>query len=858
MPLISGARLGPYQIMEPLGAGGMGEVYRARDIRLGRSVAIKVLPPQHAATPEIRARFEREARTISQLNHPHICVLHDVGRDGDTDYLVMELVGGETLSQRLLKGPLPTAEVLRLGAQIADALDRAHRAGVIHRDLKPGNVMLTKSGVKLMDFGLARAAAPIADASAQAESPTISRSLTAEGTIVGTFQYMAPEQLEGREADARSDIWALGCVLYEMATGARAFEGKSQASLIAAIMEHEPRAMLELQPLAPPALERLVKQCLAKDPDDRWQSAGDIARELQWIAGAASQPGVGGHASAPRRVRRLRAALAGAVLGIVAAASWLAASWWAGRLQSHPSFQALTPRQIPIYRAAFAPDGRTIVFSASPEGNVPRLFVIRPESPEPEPHGDLGTHLLSVSSKSELAVLTGAQFVAHRLFLGTLARMPIAGGAPRAVLDSVREADWSPDGSELAIIRGVAGKDRLEFPAGRVLYESGGYLSDLRFSPSGDRIAFFEHPGSWDDRGSVNLVDLRGRKTMLSDGYWGEEGLAWSPDGREVLFSASKAGSEFAVYAATRAGRTRVALESAGGLTLHDVARYGRWLVSRDDQYWPILVHKPEWAEDRDLTWLGREASGILTRDARRLVFTEQDARMGPFYATCLRGTDGSPVVRLGDGWATAVSPDEKWALSVLFASPPQLRALPLGAGQARVLERGNLENYGYALWFPSGDSVLVYANEPGKAMRHYTQRFGGVPPRPVGPEGTSRGLLSPDGRWILALSGTTWALYPIDGSAPRKVPGLTAQDHVFHWSENGRSVLAQAGLNPPVHAERVNLKTGQRTPWMVIAPRDIVGVRYCNVASVSIDERSYAYNLDRMLSTLFLVTHER
>src|SRR5512136_2900697 len=275
--LTSGAKLGPYEILALLGAGGMGDVYRARDSRLGRDVAIKVLPPHLADAPEVRARFEREARTISQLNHPHICTLFDIGREGGTDFLVMELLEGETLAHRLEKGPMPVAEVLTIGTQIADALDRAHRAGVVHRDLKPGNVMLTKSGAKLMDFGLARAADLDAAApGALTESPTVSRPLTKEGTIVGTFHYMAPEQLEGKEADARVDLWALGCVLYEMATGKRAFEGASQASLIGAIMEREPRPITELQPLTPPALERVVRGCLAKDPAERWQSARGV------------------------------------------------------------------------------------------------------------------------------------------------------------------------------------------------------------------------------------------------------------------------------------------------------------------------------------------------------------------------------------------------------------------------------------------------------------------------------------------------------------------------------------------------------------------------------------------------------
>src|SRR5262245_12457033 len=284
MPLAAGTRLGPYEVVAPLGAGGMGEVFRAKDTRLGRDVAIKVLPQHLSANPEVRTRFEREAKTVSSLNHPNICTLFDVGRENDTDYLVMELVDGETLAQRLARGPLPSADVLGLGAQIADALSRAHLAGVVHRDLKPGNVMLTKSGAKLMDFGLARATGlGVAGgtsglAAALSQSPTMAAPLTAEGTIVGTFQYMAPEQLEGKEADARSDVFAFGAVLYEMMTGQRAFRGDSEAAVIAAILGSPPAAPSTIRPAVPVSLDRLVGACLARDPDERWQNAADLAR----------------------------------------------------------------------------------------------------------------------------------------------------------------------------------------------------------------------------------------------------------------------------------------------------------------------------------------------------------------------------------------------------------------------------------------------------------------------------------------------------------------------------------------------------------------------------------------------------
>src|SRR6266404_1769511 len=290
MPIPSGRRLGPYEILSAIGAGGMGEVYRARDARLDRTVAVKVLPTHLADRSELRERFEREARTIASLNHPHICTLFDIGRQDGIDYLVMEYLEGETLAQRLVKGSLPLEQVLQYAVEISDALDKAHRKGVTHRDLKPGNIMLTKTGTKLLDFGLAKLKQEVAPANAQlSELPTANDPLTAQGTIIGTLQYMSPEQLEGKEVDARTDIFAFGAVVYEMATGKRAFEGKSQASVISAIMSSDPPPMSSLQPMTPPALDRVVKKCLAKEREDRWKSAKDLTDELKWIAGASAE-----------------------------------------------------------------------------------------------------------------------------------------------------------------------------------------------------------------------------------------------------------------------------------------------------------------------------------------------------------------------------------------------------------------------------------------------------------------------------------------------------------------------------------------------------------------------------------------
>jgi Tol biopolymer transport system component len=498
MNLAPGTRLGPYEILAPLGAGGMAEVYRARDTRLGREVAVKVLPQHLSSSPEVRARFEREAKTVSSLNHPHICVLYDVGREGDTDYLVMELVEGETLAQRLVKGALATAEVLKLGAQIADALEKAHRAGVVHRDLKPGNVMLTKSGAKLMDFGLARAALAAATPGAMTESPTLSRPLTAEGTIVGTFQYMAPEQLEGKEADARSDIWALGCVLYEMATGQRAFEGKSQASLISAIMKDEPRSIIDLAPLSPPALERLVRQCLAKDADDRWQSAADLARELRWLAEAGSQAGVPVPIAARRRSHaRLAWALAGVLaLAVVALGSLVLRRSEAPRIIRFgvPPPKGTTDVDWP----RVSPDGRTLAFLAYDSTGAGRLWVRPLDAAEAHPLGGMKEDTRPFWSPDSRYLA----FIAD----GKLRKVPAAGGPVIDICDL-------PDGYD-----GTWGK------SGWILYDGG-------------------------TEGSIRGVPVSGgipKAVTFIDRAHGETRHAWPfflPDGRHYLFVARRAGS---------------------------------------------------------------------------------------------------------------------------------------------------------------------------------------------------------------------------------------------------------------------------------------------------------------------------
>src|SRR5467141_3570860 len=357
MPLAPGTQLGPYEIIAPLGAGGMGEVYRARDTRLERTVAIKILPAQFSSDPVRKQRFEREAKTISSLNHPHICMLFDVGHQDGIDYLVMECVEGETLAKRLEKGALPLEQVLKIGAQIADALDKAHRSGVVHRDLKPGNVMLTTTGAKLLDFGLAKPAVPPAGVATLTGAVTQSSPMTGQGTIVGTFQYMSPEQVEGKELDGRSDIFSLGAVLHEMVTGKRAFEGKSQLSVASAILEKEPEPISATKPMTPPALDHAIKKCLAKLPDERWQSASDLASELKWITEDGSQAGPAVRAIAPGKIQR---ALPWLMAGVLAGAAIVGAVRWPSSKPPEQTLYFSASFPLPAHDIAIAPNGHTL------------------------------------------------------------------------------------------------------------------------------------------------------------------------------------------------------------------------------------------------------------------------------------------------------------------------------------------------------------------------------------------------------------------------------------------------------------------------------------------------------------------
>jgi Tol biopolymer transport system component len=865
MTITAGSKLGPYEILAPIGAGGMGEVYRAKDSRLGREVAIKVLPASFSNDADRLHRFEQEAKAAGLLNHPNITAVYDIGTHEGAPYVVSELLEGETLRAALAGGKLSPRRSIDCALQMAHGLAAAHEKGIVHRDLKPENLFVTKDGrLKILDFGLAKLTRSEEGGAQQTNLPTAAAA-TEPGVVLGTIGYMAPEQVRGRPADVRSDIFSFGAILYEMLSGTRAFHGDSAADTMSAILREDPPELSLTNQNLPPGLERIVRHCLEKNPEQRFQSARDLAFDLESLSGLsapAARPAVTTEPGSPKgwRLGAVGAAGAAVLLAAVAAAYFAGRRAERGSAPAGASFSQLTFRQQPIFRARFAPDGKTIVFSAANHGNTPEIFTMRPDSFGATPRGLPDVHLLSISSKGELAVLTRASYIAHNLFEGTLARMPVEGAAPREILEGVREADWTPDGTDLAIIRDVNGRDRLEFPVGKVLCEVSGYLSDLRFSPKGDRIAFFEHPLKFDDRGLVAVVEVSsGKKTVLSEGYWGEEGLAWTPDGTEVLFSGGTAYNNFKIYAVTLSGKRRAAFDSAGGLTIHDAGAGGRWLVTRDDFFRKMFVRVPGEKEDREISWLDLSDPTALSPDGKTLLFTEESGSVGANYAVCLRGTDGSAVVRLGEGASLGLSPDGKWALAVILASPQQIVLYPTGAGEKRPIEAGGIVNYDSAAFFPDGRRLLVCGTEAGHAARCYVQDISGGKPRPVTPEGTSGGFVSPDGASILVRSGAgAFLVYPSAGGEPRTVPGTTPDDAILRWAGDGRSLYLFRGPQLPVHCERLDLATGRRDPLLTFGVAEASGALRLGFFALTGDAAGYAYSYGYQVSHLFLAEGAR
>ncbi len=851
MALTSGTKLGPYEIQSSLGAGGMGEVYRAHDSRLDRTVAIKVLPPSFSADADRLQRFATEARAAAALNHPNILSIFDIGDQQGSPYVVSELLEGETLRERLRGGALSGRKAIDYAQQVARGLAAAHEKGIVHRDLKPENLFVTNDGrVKILDFGLAKLILP-ETASGSADAPTIQAG-TEPGLVMGTVGYMSPEQVRGKAADVRSDIFAFGAILYEMLSGKRAFHGDSAADTMSAILKDDPPELTETNRNVSPALERIVRHCLEKNPSERFQSVRDVAFNLEALSDISTSSRSGVRAIAEETPsRRWLLPLLGSVLLL---ASWAAVYWVTVRTTkiANPTFHQVTFRRGTVWAGRFAPDGQTIIYGAAWDGQPQEVFTSRYDSSDSRPVGLPDSQVLAVSSTGELAISLHPNPGAFAQ-TGTLARVPLAGGAPREVLEGVQWADWTPDGQTLAVIRvGGETQNRLELPTGNIIYQPQGWVSHVRFSSRGGLLAVSDHIQGGDD-GRVVILDSHGNHKASSSFYASVEGLAWAPDGKEVWFSAIPAGSARSIYGMDLAGRERLIYRAPGGLTIHDISRNGLVLLTADKSQIGISALPPGETRERSLSWFDWSLLTDMSADGKTIVFSETGEAVGALYSIFLRKTDGSPAIRLGEGGFAALSPDGKSVISVVGA-PGKLVLLPAGVGETRQLTDDAADHFN-PKWLPDSKSFVFSSVEQGHGPRTYMQSIEGGSARPITPEGTAGVLITRDGKALLALDRKRegW-LYPIAGGEPQKLAFLPqANERMMDFTSDGNGLLVRS-IGIPLRITRIDLATGRREPWKEIVPGDTAGLQSIPSIRLSADGKAYAYSGIRILSDLYVV----
>jgi eukaryotic-like serine/threonine-protein kinase len=651
MTLAAGTVLGPYEILGPIGAGGMGEVFRVRDTRLGRDVALKILPTTFAADQDRLRRFEQEARSAAALNHPNILAVHDIGTADGAPYVVSELLEGRTLRQVLEGGALTPRKAIEYGAQIAAGLAAAHDKGIVHRDIKPENVFVTKDGrVKILDFGLAKLVEPVV-----ADGARATMAQTDPGMVVGTVGYMSPEQLRAEPVDARSDVFSLGAVLYEMFAGERAFKGKTAVDTMSAILKEDPADFPPAVHASAPAIERIVRRCLEKNADERFQSVRDVTFALEALSSASGvKPVIELDAPPPRAagVTVTRAvALAAAASLVVGAIAWFAAGQFGGKTAGTPKITQLTFRSGTVRGARFAPDGQNVLYAAAWDGQPVRLFSTRPGSPDSTTLNMPDADLMAVSrTTNEMLATLGAAPAFTFYTRGTLARASVAGGAPRAMLDKVIAADFTPDGQMIAAIVGLSGAFSLQFPVGTERWKTNYPISHVRVAPDGEQLAFLSHPLGGDE-GDVKVLGKSGEPRTISTGWLTLGGLAWASGGKELWFTGERRGGVRALWAVTLDGRERELYRSTESLTLEDVAPDGRALLSAGSVRSRVVYGSINDTTDRDLAWFDFGVRPSVSGDGKLVAFTEAGEGAGGTYGV----SSGPPAVRRPCAWSTGV-----------------------------------------------------------------------------------------------------------------------------------------------------------------------------------------------------------
>jgi len=851
-PLTPETQLGPYKIEGILGQGGMGAVYRAFDFRLGRKVAIKILPPAVAADPERLRRFEQEAWAAGTLDHPNVLTIYDVGTQDDMSYLVSELLEGETLRDRLRGGPLPRHKALEYARLIASGLTAAHERGITHRDLKPENLFITRDGrLKILDFGLAKFAGTESNIQTLSERIKVDpQSFESQpGIIMGTVGYMSPEQVQAEAVDSRSDLFNLGAILYEMLTGRRAFQGSTPIETLQAILKEGP-PLSDDDPILGAGLARFLRHCLEKDPRERFQSAKDLSFDLETL-------GLPSSAAAPSGAKWKLKTMAAATSVL------LVILFFAGRrfvfvpAVSPPSFRQITFRPGFVTSGRFTRDGQTVVYSAAWEGRPVESFTTRTDGPESRPlELPSAAGVLGVSSAGELLLTLGCELNWAEC-RGTIARMPLEGKAPREIVDDADYADWNPDGTNFLIVRGLEGRYRLEYPIGKVLYETAGWITHPRFSPKGDRIAFFSHPTIGSNDGSVEMVDLNGHRTTLAAGLKGLKGLAWSLSSEEVWFSGSPKRNGV-LYAVNLAGKQRVVLQTTGGIQIEDIAKDGRVLLLQQNARSNIIYRPPGALTDRALSWFDWSTAADLSSTGGTLLFYEWGEGTGGITTVYLRDTGGGDAVALGEGKPLALAPDGKWVLALKGGPPPQLTLLPTGAGEPKLLPRSGIQEYYSGAWFPGGKKILFAGEASDHIPRSFIQDVDGGEARPVTAAGVRATLISPDGTQLAAYGPEgDYYLAAIDGGELRRIRGAERGDELIQWSADGRFLYLKGPNESFVELFRIDLLNGKREPWKKLEVPDKVGfVGIQNgpgAIRITPDGKSYVYTSWQGLGELYI-----